>query len=71
MLRPFAHPVELLLHVVESFFWKFETGQTFEPKTLNNSFVPSSQKRSATMLDPFAQLFQHCLGHVLKSVSFP
>ena len=27
------------------------------------SFVPWSPKRSATMLDPFAQLFQHSRGH--------
>ena len=26
------------------------------------AFVPWSPKRSATMLDPFAQLFQHCWG---------
>ena len=43
----------------------FATGQTFEPTTPNISFVPRSPKRSATMLDPFAQLkfFQHCWGH--------
>ena len=32
----------------------------------NNShifFVPWSPKRCATMLDPFAQFFQHCWGH--------
>ena len=42
---------------------KFETGQTFQPTTPNISFVPWSPKRSTTMLDPFAQLFQHCWGH--------
>ena len=42
---------------------KFETGQTFQPTTPNISFVPRSLKRSATMLDLFAQLFQHCWGH--------
>ena len=42
---------------------KFEAGQTFQPTTPNISFVPWSPKRSATMLDPFAQLFQHCWGH--------
>ena len=71
-----------LLHVVGRCSAKFETGQTFEPITLNISFVPWSLKRSATMLDPFAQLklFQHCWGHarawhivskVLWVVSFP
>ena len=47
---------------------KFETGQTFQPTTPNISFVPGSPKRSATMLDPFAQLFQHCWGHALRMV---
>ena len=59
---------------------KFETGQTFQPTTPNISFAPWSPKRSATMLDPFAQLFQHCWGHArslrmvykdLWVVSFP
>ena len=31
--------------------------------TPNISFVPGSSKRSATMLDPFAQLFQHRWDH--------
>ena len=35
----------------------FETGQTFQPTTRNITFVQWSPKRSATMLDPFAQLF--------------
>ena len=48
-----------LLHVVGSCCAKFETGQTFQPTTPNISFVPWSPKRSATMLDPFAQLLQH------------
>ena len=52
-----------LLHVVACSCAKFETGQTFQPTTPNISFVPWSPKRSATMLDPFAQLFQHCWGH--------
>ena len=44
----------------------------FEPTAPNISFVPWSPKRSATMLDLFAQLFQHCLGHAdaLHVVSF-
>ena len=42
---------------------KFETGQTSQPTTANISFVPWSPKRSATILDPFTQLFQHCWGH--------
>ena len=45
-----------LLHVVGSCWAKFETSQTFEPATPNISSVPWSPKRSATMLDPFAQL---------------
>ena len=52
-----------LLHVVACCCAKFETGQTYQPTTPNISFVPRSPKRSATMLDPFAQLFQHCWGH--------
>ena len=76
MLRSFAHPVD----VVGCCCAKFETGQTFQPTTPNISFVPWSPKRSATMLDPFAQLFQHCWGHArslcmvykdLWVVSFP
>ena len=35
----------------------------FEPTTPNISFVPWSPKSSVTVLDLFAQLFQHCLGH--------
>ena len=41
----------------------FAPSQTFQPTTPNISFVPWSPERSATMLDPFTQLFQHCLGH--------
>ena len=46
----------------------------------NSSFVPWSTKRSATILDPFARLAQHCWGHaralhmvskVICVVSFP
>ena len=56
-------PCCMLLDVVACCCTKFETGQTFQPTTPNISFVPWSPKRSATMLDPFAQLFQHCWGH--------
>ena len=52
-----------LLHVVGCCCAKFETGETFQPTTPNIFFVPWSPKRSATMLDPFAQLLQHCWGH--------
>ena len=52
-----------MLDVVACCCAKFETGQTFQPTTPNISFVPWSPKPSATMLDPFAQLFQHCWGH--------
>ena len=73
-------PCCMLLDVVACCCTKFETGQTFQPTTPNISFVPWSPKRSATMLDPFAQLFQHCWGHArslrmvykdLWVVSFP
>ena len=69
-----------LLHVVGCCWAKFETSQTFQPTTPNISFVPWSPKRSATMLNPFAQLFQHCWGRArslrmvykdLWVVSFP
>ena len=54
MLCPFAHPVACcMLGVV---------AQTFEPTTPNISLVAWLPKRSATMLDPFTQLFQHCWG---------
>ena len=73
-------PCRMLLDVVACCCAKFETGQTFQPTTANISFVPWSPKRSASMLDPFAQLFQHCWGHArslrmeykdLRVVSFP
>ena len=73
-------PFSMLLDVVACCCPKFETGQTFQPTTPNISFVLWSPKRSATMLDPFAQLFQHCWGHArslcmvykdLLVVSFP
>ena len=79
MLRPFAHSVSCC-DVVVCCCAKFETGQTFQPTTPNISFVPWSPKRGATMLDPFAQLFQHWWGHArslrmvykdLWVVSFP
>ena len=69
-----------LLHLVGCCCAKFETGQTFQPTTPNISFVSWSPKRSATMLDPFAQLFQRCWGRArslcmvykdLWVVSFP
>ena len=56
----FCTPCWMLLDVVACCCAKFETGQSFQPTTPNISFVPWSPKRSATMLDPFAQLFQHC-----------
>ena len=49
----------MLLHVVRSCCTKLETGQTFKPTTPNISFVPWSAGCSITMLDPFAQFFQH------------
>ena len=68
----------LLVVVAQSL--KLVSGQTFEPTTSNISFVPRSPKRSATILEPFAQLFQHCWGRAralrmvykdLWVVSFP
>ena len=73
-------PCCMLFDVVACCCAKFETGQTFQPTTPNISFVPWSPKRRATMLDPFAQLFQPCWGHTcslrmvykdLWVVSFP
>ena len=73
-------PCCMLLDVVACGCAKFETSQTLQPTTPNISFVPWSPKRSATMLDPFAQLFQHCWGRArslrmvykdLWVVSFP
>ena len=55
-------PCCMLLDVVACCCAKFKTGQTFQPTTPNISFVLWSPKRSATMLDPFAQLFQHWWG---------
>ena len=72
MPRPFAHPVACCCaNVVACCCAKFETGQSFQPTTPNISFVLWSPKRSATMLDPFAQLFQHCWGraHSLRMVN--
>ena len=56
-------PCCISLDVVACCYAKSETGQTFQPTTPNISFVLWSLKRSATMLDSFAQLFQHCWGH--------
>ena len=63
--------LHILLHVVWCCSAKFETGQTFQPTTPNNSFVPWSPKRSATMLDPFAHPVACCcvlLGVVAQSL---
>ena len=74
MLRPFAHPVACCWMLLR----KFWNRSNFT--TPNISFAPWSPKRGATMLDPFAQLFQHCWGHAcslrmvykdLWVVSFP
>ena len=73
-------PCCMLLDVVACCCAKFEISQTFQPTTPNISFVSWSPKRSATMLDPFAQLFHYCWGHAcslrmvykdLWVVSFP
>ena len=56
MLRPLALPVAWCCA-------KLKTNQSVDPTTPNISFVLWSPKRSATMLDPFSQLFQHCWSH--------
>ena len=71
--RPFSLSKRLLhrLRIAGSCCEQFETGQSFERTTPNISSVPWSPKRSATMFDPFAQLFQHlfwrrtCITHSL------
>ena len=60
-------PCWMLLRVVGSCFTEFEFGQTFKPSTPDITFVPWSPKRSATMLDPFAKLFQHCWRYARAS----
>ena len=62
-VRSVSKPCCMLLDVVACFGRKFENGQTFQPTTPNISFVLWSPNHSATMLDPFAQLLQHCWGH--------
>ena len=60
LLRPFGKPSCMLLGVVAQSLKPVKLSQ---PTTPNISFVPWPPKRSAIMLDPFAQLFQHCWGH--------
>ena len=73
-------PCCMLLDVVACCCAKFETSQNFSANNSQHFVVPWSLKRSATILDPFAQLFQHCWGHAhalymvykdLWVVSFP
>ena len=52
----------MLLRDVGSCCAKFETGQNVEPTTPNIYFVPSSPKRSATMLDPVCTALPTLLG---------
>ena len=64
VLRPFAHPVACCSMLIACCCANFKTGQTFQPTTPNISFAPwLLSKHGATMLDSFAQLFQHCWGH--------
>ena len=63
MFASVCTPCFMVLSVFQSCCTKFETSKTFEPTNSNISFVPWSPKRSATLLDPFARLFQHCWGH--------
>ena len=58
-----SSPCCMLLDVFACCCAMFETGQTSQATTPNISFVPWSPKRSPTMLDPSALLFQHCWGH--------
>ena len=63
MLGPFAHPVAccwMLLRVVAQ---SLKSVKLFSQQLPTLPFIPWSPKRSATMLDPFTQLFQHCWGH--------
>ena len=76
MLRPFDDSVAyccMLLEVVHA--QSLKPVKHNKPTTPNVCFVSLSPKRSATMLDPFAQLFQHYCGHpralhVLFSLEF-
>ena len=79
-VRSVCTPCCMLLDGIGCCCVKFEIGQIFQPTTSNSSFVPWTPKRSATMLDPFTQLFQYCWGHArwlrmvykdLWVVSFP
>ena len=76
MLRPFAHPV--------AFCWmllcKVLNRSNFSANNSQHFFCSVIAEGSTTMLDPFAQLFQHCWGHArslrmlykhLWVVSFP
>ena len=56
-------PCCMMLYVFGTCCANFETGETFEPKTPNISFVPWFPKRSVTMSDPFAQLYKQWWGH--------
>ena len=58
-LRPFAHRVGCCFVLLR----KVWNRSKFWTNNSRPSFVPWSPMRSASMLDPFAQLFQHCGGH--------
>ena len=59
-----------LLHVVASCCTKFETGQTFKPRTPTISFFPWSPKHSAKMLDSFAQVGENPGNEVASDWGF-
>ena len=66
MLHACCVRLHTLLHVVGCccvLLRKVWNWSDFSANNSHNSFVPWSPKRSATVLDPFAQLFQHCRGH--------
>ena len=63
ILRPFAQYPDACWCVLLCKVWNRLNIWTNNSQHLFCSVI--SPKRSATMLDPFAQLFQYCLGHAL------
>ena len=80
MLQPFAHPVACCFVLLGLAAQSMKPSNFWVNKSQHFFFVQWSSKHRATMLDPFAQLFQHCWGHTralhmvykdLWAVSFP
>ena len=63
MFRPFAHPVACCWELLRK-VWKWSNYWANNPTFFLFLDCP---KHSAKMLDPFAQLFQHCWGHACSS----